>query len=438
VSTSCPSATSDTPLCGPWSAVGGPVDAGGGGGSGSSSSSGSGSSSGSSAGDAGCVAGQITTGWPQQGFDPGRSAASPSETTLSVATVSSLVPSWHNSTPSTINSGPVVANATVFYGDYVGNYYAANATTGALVWQKMLTYGGDGGSTGVTENGSAVACGMLYVTERCTETSCGTVFALDASTGTQLWAWSSSTDSPGDPVVSGNIIYLSLGSGTQALNAATGAAVWNVAVGGSPAVAGSFVYVTNGSSLFALNASNGNLAWTGSLPAGTPSRPTVASSYVYVTSSSGVLSTFAASGCGSSTCAALKSYPLLEPPGDAASFSVTPPAVADGMVFVGSGSTVSAYSATPCDAGACTAAWSTASGCPSVGMQPSVANGVVYLACGNNVLSAFSASSGELLWNYMFASEGYPLRSEPSIADGRLFIGDTFDFAMYSFALPGP
>jgi outer membrane protein assembly factor BamB len=357
---------------------------------------------------------------------------------LGAGNVANLQVLWDNPVTSTINTSPMVANGIVYYGDYTGDYYAVDAVTGDVKWQVTESYSNDAGVTsGLTENGSAVACGILYVTERCTYSSCGTVYAFDAATGAIEWTFSSSTESPGDPVVSDNVIYFALGSGTQALNATTGAPLWAAAQGGSPAVGGGYVYVTYGqpASLLALQASNGALAWTGILPSGSASRPTVASSFVYVTSSNGALTIFPASGCGSATCSPTQTYTLPEPP-DATAPSVTAAAVSAGNVFVASGSNVSAFDAAPCAVGTCAAVWSTSIACASVGPQPSVANGVVYVACGDDLLIALSAASGQQLWTYSWTTTDYPLRSAPAIVDGRLFIGATFAFKMYAFALP--
>jgi hypothetical protein len=153
-------------------------------------------------------------------------------------------------------------------------------------------------------------------------------------------------------------------------------------------------------------------------------------------SDDGHLYAFDSGGCGGDECppdwtAALQADPEGEP---------QPPAVAEGIVYVGAGSTFYAFDANGCGAPECTPLWQTGTACTyfaNYQNSPSVANGVVYSACASNHLYAFDAESGEILWSYN-TSGGYPMRASPAIVNGRVYHAATFNFKLYAFEPPGP
>ena len=81
-------------------------------------------------------------------------------------------------------SSPAVANGVVYIGDGNGKVYALNASTGTQIWNYT------------TENSEyyeyitspAVANGVVYV-----GSDDGKVYALNASTGTQIWNYTTKT-----------------------------------------------------------------------------------------------------------------------------------------------------------------------------------------------------------------------------------------------------
>jgi len=75
-----------------------------------------------------------------------------------------------------------------------------------------------------------VADGVIYVTE-----SYGSLFALDASTGAEVWSLSQSPpgESSGGVRVLGNTVYLALGSSIMGLDADSGSLDWDRSSGGT-------------------------------------------------------------------------------------------------------------------------------------------------------------------------------------------------------------
>jgi len=65
--------------------------------------------------------------------------------------------------------------------------------------------------------------------------------------------------------------------------------------------------------------------------------------------------------------------------------------------------------------------------------SPAVANGVVYVGSGSNVY-ALNASTGALLWTYTTASG---VSSSPAVANGAVYVGSGGGVGnVYAFGLP--
>src|SRR5439155_1674875 len=89
------------------------------------------------------------------------------------------------------------------------------------------------------------------------------------------------------------------------------------------------------------------------------------------------------------------------------------PAVANGVVYVGSGDKeLYAF-----DAGTGSLIWNVATG-GSISSSPAVANGVVYVGSEDNKLYAFDAGTGSLMWS---AITGSSITSSPAIANGVVY-----------------
>ena len=126
------------------------------------------------------------------------------------------------------------------------------------------------------------------------------IYALNASTGVELWNYL--TDGPVDscPAVYDGILYVgSTGGNLYALNALTGSQVWVYSakglIFGSPAVAGGLVFDgimgLSNANFFALNSSTGSLVWSATT-GGMRSSPAIADGVVYIGSDDGDLYAF--------------------------------------------------------------------------------------------------------------------------------------------------
>src|SRR6202521_683144 len=172
-------------------------------------------------------------------------------------------------------SSPAVANGVVYIGSADRNIYALNARTGAKLWSY---------STGDQVSSSpSVANGGVYIASQDHN-----VYALNSRTGAKLWSYST-----GDPIfsstaVANGLVYFGVGSSIDALSAQTCNLLWSYETGGcceesSPAVANGVVYVGSADgNLYALNARTGARLWN--YPTGTTvgSSPAVANGVVYV------------------------------------------------------------------------------------------------------------------------------------------------------------
>ena len=131
------------------------------------------------------------------------------------------------------------------------------------------------------------------------------IFALNATTGKQIWKRTTTSEFNSQLMVAGSSVVISGGNGPYALAAAHGNQLWNrKSDGGSPLlVAGGVAYVafaaksnvTGG--VTALNPASGSILWTfdfGPAVADIAGQPAVADGVVYVTSSDGELFAFSA------------------------------------------------------------------------------------------------------------------------------------------------
>lgn len=155
--------------------------------------------------------------------------------------------------------------------------------------------------------------------------------------------------------------------------------------------------------------------------------PTVANGIVYIgsqtdaDSNDGKLNAFSASGCGSSQCA-----PLWQ--GDAGSDSVigSSPAVANGVVYVGTfAGRLYAFDADGCGAALCQPLWVGKTG-GTIESTPTVYKGLVYVGSDDGKLNVFKAQGcGKALckpkWTGKLGSPVY--YSSPAVSDGVVYIG---------------
>ena len=148
---------------------------------------------------------------------------------------------------------------------------------------------------------------------------------------------------------------------------------------------------------------------------------------VYIGSSDGVLWAYPATGCGQSLCTTplWKSTSLAQ--------IIDSPTVVNGVVYVGSQTNfnsndgkLNAFSASGCGQSVCAPLWQGVAGPQSIlESSPAVANGVVFVGSFDGKLYAFNANGcGQAtcrpLWT---AATGDSIESTPTVAGGKVFIG---------------
>jgi outer membrane protein assembly factor BamB len=221
--------------------------------------------------------------WPMLRADPGHSGVSP-ETAISTMTAPSLTTRWTARLGTPSYTSPAVATSggeALVYAGAGNHFYAYPAGGGAAVWSYRLP-------AGVVENSPAVAGGVVYF-----GSTAGTIYALNASTGTPMCSFSTGQAVLASPVVvdasdgSGPVVYdgtvPNSGSGAEYALYGPGNThgactkdweftSWAVSPGGtwsSPAYgmgAGRVPLLVFGSkdrddSVYALNANTGALVW---------------------------------------------------------------------------------------------------------------------------------------------------------------------------------
>ncbi|MDH7511014.1 MAG: PQQ-binding-like beta-propeller repeat protein [Methanolinea sp.] len=301
---------------------------------------------------------------------------------------------WKSQVENYYGSIPAVVDGVVFVNG-IYEMHALDALTGKLLWSSP--YGGGMSSPAVTG-------GVVY-----SGSNDKNLYALNASTGALLWQYTTERAFSSSPAVAGGVVYAGNTEGNlYALDAGTGALLWTFAAGSevasSPAVARGAVYIAGrDGTLCALNATSGDLLWTYATGKETvSSSPAVSGNTVYFRGGDGTLHALDAS----------TGVPLWTAPAGAPGESG--PAVAGGRVFIGDGNgTVSAL-----DASDGTPIWNSTIAGP-VRNSPSVANGIVYAGSMDGTVSALDALTGDLLWTWEAPGEGF---SSPVIAGGVLYI----------------
>ena len=357
---------------------------------------------------------QLDVDWRQYGFNAQHTSSNPGETLLGTGTVSMLQVAWQYFFPCSTYSSPVVVNGVLYTGSYCGDFEALDAVTGQTLWSKQ--------NLGGVVDSAAVANGVVYVTAK----EAATVYAFNASTGAPLWTAHTGDWIYSNPTVWNGIVFVGAADGKlYAFDAGSGATLWTTAslnIIESPSVAHGIAFVgASDGHLYAFDATTGASIWTADT-GGSNATPAVADGVVYEGGLDDNLYAFDADtgallwtgmGGGSS------------------------PAVAHGMVYVGSGvqQQFYAYHACGCATPPCSPVWTA----PTKGIvtaAPNVANGVVYAAAWDRYLYAFDAARGRTLWTYTTASfyNGCMCPST-SVVNGMLYVGATFGYQLYAFGL---
>jgi eukaryotic-like serine/threonine-protein kinase len=352
----------------------------------------------------------VETTWPQFRNQPPHHGYNGTENVLSPWAVSGMSLNWSFNFYGA--GAPVVANGVVYVGCDDNNVYALDASTGTQLWSF---------TTGNPVNSTAVADGVVYV-----GSGDFNVYALDASTGAQLWSFNTGGWVFSSPAVANGVVYIGGTVNVYALDASTGAQLWSFVTGGevesSPAVWNGVVYVgSDDCYLYALDASTGAELWrfyADSTGLGVWSSPAVANGLVYL-------------GSLDNSVYAVNASAVDFTGADVWSFTTggpvpSSPAVANGVVYIGSlDNNVYAL-----DAFTGEELWSFTTG-GEVWSSPAVANGVVYVGSNDNNVYALDAFTGEELWSF---TTGWYVMDSPVVANGVVYVGST-DSNLYAFGL---
>ncbi len=362
------------------------------------------------------VASSATSNWRQEHFDSAHSGVNPYERLVSRENVSDLVSNWTADQDVRILASPVVADGMVYSAGVdlsdtsSGVAFALDESSGRELWR--VRQPGAGGALGI-----AVCNGQVFV---------GSLFdhalrAYTAATGRLLWTVHAD-GAVSSPTLARGRVYVQTNIGSvYAVDRRTGAVVWQRPYGGlatssSPAVYRGIVYVAGGNSrqIKALNAADGHLVWKKTLAARTLSSPTIVDGLLYeAVAEAGIYALSA--GTGDIVWHRLT--------GQGAESAATVDAAA---AYIGNvDGVVHAF-----DRKSGHGLWTASLGQRFVLNSPIEANGVVYAA--TTGVFALDAKSGEQLWS---APSG-EVNSDPAVVEGVLYVGD-FDGQLRAFHLPG-
>ena len=357
--------------------------------------------------------------WTRFHFDNANTGYNPRETVLSPATVGSLVPKWTArlaDLPAYIRSSPAVVNGRVYLGLCCVSYsnsslVALDAKNGAVLWSEVQS--GAMYPFDPTVSHGTVYLGTLYAHQ---------LYAYDASTGSQRWVFQAS-GAVHDPVVIGRRLFVSSNSGAvYALDAGTGAMIWQASVHNfsspfSVAVAYGMVLVgSDDTNLYAFDARTGTEVWHTGTGSQVFSSATAGNGLVYVGAHDGAVKAYDVH-----TGASVWSTPV--------GFGVDmTPVLTGGMVYA----TDAANVVYALDAATGALRWSHAMA-DGVRPEASAANGVLYVASGSTEALALDAATGAVLWSFQ---AGDVVFQEPVVVNGVLYVASD-DGNLYAFSLPG-
>lgn len=286
-------------------------------------------------------------------------------------------------------ASPTISNGVVYVGSSDDNLYAINATTGAQVWK--FTTGGSVDSTPVVANGT------VYVGSQDDY-----LYAINAATGNQMWRFPTNTIVT-EPVVMDGVVYAS-GDNLYAINASTGIEEWTFSGNypTTPAIANGTVYFGNGEGIYALNANTGTQEWMIARSDGGDADPVVSNGVGYIYAFSNLLAFNASAGT------ILWSFPC------GVGLAWGTPVIANGIVYT-SGANFYAI-----NANTGTQEWMFSGKAET----PVVDNGAVYVST-ESAVYALNSTTGAQQWTF---SPGIlpgflTVYGAPAVAGGVVYVG---------------
>lgn len=253
---------------------------------------------------------------------------------------------WAAPNVGTVMASPAVTQGLVLLNAaYPFRVVALDADTGRVVWTRTtipeLSFEGEnfqGGSPAVYGDTVYVSVHVV-VSGPHRMRPYERTYALDVGTGAIRWT----RELSGDIAVSGGVIYVG-GDELRALSASTGAMLWSRDMPGdswiaSPVVSGGTVYAPGGDEtwrLYAFDAGDGSIRWSADLPTAAAASPAVANGVVYVLTVRGVLHAISASSGAKLWIVRTWAEPADKWDSNCAEGVCPAPSVAGGVVYVGS------------------------------------------------------------------------------------------------------
>lgn len=284
---------------------------------------------------------------------------------------------------------------------------------------------------GVIFGSPAVSDGTVYV-----GSYDGNVYALDLSDGSKQWSFETGSEIRSSPAVVNDTVYIgSNDTNVYALNASDGTEKWRFEtfdkVQSSPVVANNTVYIGSGDRsfiegmLYALDATEGTEKWKFEPDSAVSTQPAVMDDTVYF-GARGVYAVNAVEGT--------QKWKFTTGTGSGGNVRLT---VANNTVYCTHGTDIGIVYAVDAKNG--TEKWrfgetGTMSGTDNITeefSQPTVANGMVYLASKNTDVNsnrnenvyALDAADGDEQW--AFQAGDAEIRASPIVADDTVYIGNT-------------
>ena len=359
--------------------------------------------------------------WLQPGIDSTHAAYNTKEKTLNAKTIANLKLGWSFSASG--STAPILTDGSLAIANTSNYVYGIAAKTGKQKWSFETYASQNNGFTYAAIGGSLVYVGCNVGGYNTQEGIC----AVNARSGKLSWSWyincrcQLQAFNLAAPVVSGSTVVAGYYTGGPygknvliALNATTGALIWEVTAGSGnnsladavPAIDGGNVFAGTDYGLCSYQLSSGTLNWC-SGPNDAFTAPAISKGVVYISTNSHGFYAF-----NESTGAQLWQY---TPSGYANPFS--PPAIAGNTAYFSTSDGGAVYAFNTATGSLLFTAGGGSRGIEIIS-SPSVANGVVYAACYGG-LCAFDASTGNLISTIGPGAESV---DSPTISDGRIYV----------------
>ncbi|MBD3310071.1 PQQ-binding-like beta-propeller repeat protein, partial [Candidatus Woesearchaeota archaeon] len=351
---------------------------------------------------------------------------------------------WTYDMKSEIDSSPAYWDGKIFIGSWDGNLTAFSAADGSVAWWHMF-----GDQVRATPS---LAGGWLYIS-----TNDGNISRLNATDGSVDWTTNASYSIHSSPAYAFDRIFVgSWQNQLHTLNATTGSVLWNLSVGGnirgSPAITQNRIgFIGSADGYIRAFDFEGNVLWKHQIGISVQSSPQIVDGKVFIgsgepTDPKGIVFGFGPRPNISSKTRdedewrMFKAYPnstgryIGSEFGDNGSLELawswnstgiiwSSPAVAEGIVFVGSRSNnLTALNTTT---GKPVWTYNTTN---DIDSSPAISDGIVYFGADDHYFNALNSSDGTVIWQYR---TGGPVdEASPAVVGGVVYIGSDGMYAL--------